>query len=135
MNIIKGFKFYRMYKKLLKEHKKVLLSDFNVRIDNINRIYTVINIPDETQIYGQDHGKTLTETWLKKWLAEFDQYLINNQIKELTEIVEITQMDEQNFLLIMEYKYLNIANWIYASTALSVIAFITFLVVLFIKII
>lgn len=135
MNIFKRFKFYTMYKQLLKEHKQTLLTDYNVRIDKINRIYTVINVPDETQIYGNDNAKKLTETWLKNWLSNFDQYLINNQIKELLDIVEISQIDEQNFLLIMEYKYLNVANWIYISTILSIITFITFLVVLFIKII
>lgn len=135
MNLFKRFKFYFEYKHLLKTHKKELLDKYNVRIDKINRIYTVINVPDESHVYGVNQGKILSETWLRNWLAEFDQYLINNDIKELTDIVEISQVDSQNFLLILEYKYLNIANMMYTSVVLSIIAFITFLVTLFIKII
>jgi hypothetical protein len=133
MNIFKRIKFYYTYKNIANEIKKDLLENFNVRIDNINRLYTVINIPDETQIYGSEHANALTEEFLRKWLVKFDTFLVNNQIKEFLIREELTKIDDLNYLIVFRYKYLNVEKILYTLYTLGIITFVTFLVMLFLK--
>jgi hypothetical protein len=133
MNIFKRIKFYYTYKNITNEIKKDLLENFNVRIDNINRLYTVINIPDETQIYGSEHANALTEEFLRKWLVKFDTFLVNNQIKEFLIREELTKIDDLNYLIVFRYKYLNVEKILYTLYTLGIITFVTFLVMLFLK--
>jgi len=133
MNIFKRIRFYYTYKEILNNLKDDLLKNFNVRVDNINRLYTVINIPDETQIYGSEHVNALTEEYLRKWLIKFDTFLVNNQIKEFIIREELTKIDNLNYLIVFRYKYLNIEKILYTFYILGIITFITFLVMLFLK--
>lgn len=134
MNIFRKFKLYGIYRGLVKSHSDEILEQFNMRTDRLKRMYTVINVPDETQMYGEENAARLTETFLKNWLASLDKYLLENGIKEFTKVEEITPIDNQNFLVVIRYKYLNIANWIWISAGLGTITFVTFLILLFIKI-
>ncbi|MFV2015050.1 MAG: hypothetical protein ACC656_06465, partial [Candidatus Heimdallarchaeota archaeon] len=133
MNIFKKFKLYVIYRKLIITFKNELLNKFNIRTDQIKRMYTVINVPDETQIYGEENSGRLTENFLKQWLANLDSYLFEKGIKEYSEVQEITPIDKQNFLIIIKYKYLKIDNWIWMFTIILATTFITSLVVLLIK--
>jgi len=135
VNIFKRIKHFYEYKKLVKNCSTELHDNFSIRIDNIYRLYTVVNIPDETLIYGPDHSDALTEEWLRKWLVSLDTLLVNNHLKEFIIREELTRIDNQNFLIVLRYKYLNIEKIHYIFYILGIITFITFLVILFIKLI
>jgi len=134
MNIFKRIKLYYEYKKLLKDNIEDLQSKYSFRVDNINRIYTVIHIPDDIKVYGPEHIEALTEEWLKKWLIRLDTYLVNIHLKEFLNRDTLTKIDDQNFLLVLRYKYLNLEKIYYTLYLLGIISFITILVTLIIKI-
>ena len=45
ISIFKKIKFFRLYKKHLSINRGEILKNFNTKIDNAYRLYTVINIP------------------------------------------------------------------------------------------
>jgi hypothetical protein len=47
VSIFKKIKFYFQYRKIILKNKEEFQNSFNLRIDRVNRIYTVINIPNE----------------------------------------------------------------------------------------
>ena len=134
MNLFKRIKHYYEYKKLVKKSKQDLYNDFNIRVDNIYRLYTVLNVPDETQIYGKENADKLTETWIKSWLVRLDTFLVNKHIREFVIRQELTKIDDQNYLIVFRYKYLNIEKILYVLYLLGIITFITILTLTFIKI-
>jgi len=134
MNIFKRISLLITYSKILNVNKEELLEKFNVRVDSVKRIYTVINVPDDEYTYGEQHALKLTETYLKSWLGKLDKYLITKGIKEFTDVQEITTIDQQNFLLIIRYKFLNTARIANILIGISTITTLAALISLFIKI-
>lgn len=47
MNIIKRIKYYNLYKSVLKKHRYDLQEKFNIKIDDLYRMYTVYHIEEE----------------------------------------------------------------------------------------
>ena len=55
MNIIDRIKYFLLYKKVIDKNKQELLTKFNIRVDDVYRLYTVISIDDdEFKLYGGD---------------------------------------------------------------------------------
>ncbi len=135
MNIFKRIKFYYEYKKLVEDNIKELKEQYNIRIDNIYRLYTVIHVSDDVRSYGSEHVEALTEEWLKKWLIMFDTLLVNIHLKEFLIREELSKIDDHNYLLVMRYKYLNLEKIYYTLYLLGIIAFITIIVTIIIKLI
>ena len=135
MNLFKKFIFYSTYRTLVKQHTAQLAERFDIRVDNIYRMYTVIHVPDDTTLYGPQNAQRLAGNWLKNWLATLDQFLVEIELKELTAVEKISQLDPQNFLLVIRYKYLNIANWMYAVYSVAAIVAVSVVVIIILKLI
>ena len=132
MNFFKKIAIFRQYIKIVKQHKAELKRDFNLQFDRIFRLYTVINVPDETQIYGPDNTPRLTEGFIKSWVTTLDKYLFDIGLKEYVEVQEISRIDNVNFLLVLRYKYLNTLRWanvLTYSTFLLLVAIIILLII------
>ncbi len=132
MNIIQRFRNLKYYCKILDENRQELYEKFNIKIDNIYRMYTVYNIDEkEWKTYGGDkpiiHEKKTIEDFLStqsnsgnlmngedyfklvlnKKIALLDQYLIQKGLSEMYGLTSKYQIDKLNTKIIIEYKYLN----------------------------
>jgi hypothetical protein len=108
--MLKKYRLYRLYKSLIKKHEAEFLEKFNVKIDRVGRLYTVINMPPQLDTFGPKDGPRITKTLLQNWLNKLDNFLIEIGVKELTKVQELTELDESNYLLIIRFNYLNVAN-------------------------
>lgn len=132
MNIIDRIKNLKYYCKVLDENKVELYEKFNIKIDNIYRMYTVFNI-DKKQwdTYGGDkpiiHEKKTIEDYLtvnsnsgamingeeyfqlliNQKLSKLDQFLIQKGLSEMYGISSKQKIDKFNTKVVIEYRFLN----------------------------
>lgn len=118
--MLKKYRLYRLYKSLVKKHEKEFLEKFNIKIDLIGRLYTVVNVPPQLDTFGPKDGPRLTKTMLQNYLNKLDNFLIEIGVKELTKVQELTEIDESNYLLIIRYNYLNVENIATMSIIISI---------------
>ncbi len=116
----KKIKFYFEYKKIIKFNLARLQGQFNLRKDRVNRLYTVLNLPEDAAIYGND----LSEKYIKKYLADFDSFNKQSGLSQLIGILNIEKIDALNYLIIFGYSGFDtakIANRIIISIIILVL--------------
>lgn len=131
MNLFDRIKYYKIYKEIINKHKETLLKTYNVRVDDIYRLYTVYNISlGEYKAYGGDkkieyetndiehflngksksgamiNGEEFFERKVKAELNALDTFLINIGLSELYGMTEKSRLDRLNMKVVIEYKYL-----------------------------
>lgn len=135
--MFKSIKMYLLYRQLIKKNQKELLEKFNLRVDQLYRLYTVINLPPQADTYGPKDGPKITAALLKNWLGRLDNYLTQIGVKELTSVESMQEIDEMNYLLIIRFKMVNVVRvanvvtWI--TFALTSVTVVTTIVLLLIK--
>jgi hypothetical protein len=112
MNIFKIFKLYRTYKKTIKSKRVDLSANFNIRIDRANRLYTVLNIPEEffSEPYNTRTAdiNVIAEKYIKEYIGKLSTYLNDNGLSEMYDFYEpIKKIDKYSFLIVLGFKYLN----------------------------
>lgn len=137
MNIIKRIKFYKYYKSIIDKNREELLQKYNIYVDDIYRLYTVVSSskeeydsfgvreeqlfnlssPEATRILNDSlndmtKGKIITgdEFLISKTdshIKMLDNYLIKCQLGELYGLTEKKRLDKYNIRYVVEYKYLN----------------------------
>lgn len=100
----KKWKTYIHYKSLIDALKPELLEIFKVRVDNIYRLYTVINIPPE---FYEKFGPVVGNQSVEIWLKNFNNFCWRKNLMELISVERIRKEDDYNYLIIIEYKLLN----------------------------
>ena len=132
MNIIKKIRNLKYYIKQVNKYKKELFDIYNVKVDNIFRLYTVYNIDEnEYNTYGGDkpviaqdnsinsllmsetdtkliNGEDIFKIKVDKELKKLDNFLINEM--KLIEMYGYTQkrrLDKLNYLVVIEFKFLS----------------------------
>lgn len=135
--MFKKYRLYKLYRSLIKKHEQEFLEKFNIKIDRIGRLYTVVNVPPQLDTFGPKDGPRITKTLLQNYLNKLDNFLIEIGVKELTKVQELTEIDEMNYLLIIRYNYLDVANIATISTivavAIGAVSIITTIVIFLIK--
>lgn len=106
MNLFKKIKFFFEYRRIVKQNKARLEGEFNLRIDRVNRMYTVLNLPEDAIIYGKD----LSEKYIKKYLSDVDLFSKEIGLSELIGLINMKQIDKQNYLVVFGYSKFNTAK-------------------------
>lgn len=106
MNLFKKIKFFFVYRRIIKKNKARLEGEFNLRIDKVNRMYTVLNLPEDAVIYGKD----LSEKYIKKYLSDVDLFSKEIGLSELIGLLNMKQIDKQNYLVVFGYSKFNTAK-------------------------
>ena len=131
------FFYMKTIKKYLPEIEKKIISKNNnraytissIKIDNIYRLYTVLNLKKENTKNLELYGYPYLDNEIKKFVKE-----INNELREigLTELIGLSRIDkigENNVLIVIEYKLFDIGKFfkklIYLG--ISIISIIIFL--------
>jgi hypothetical protein len=112
MNIFKKIRLYRAYKSSIKENRVRLESDFGIRIDRANRIYTVLNVPEES--FGEPYNlrkgdiDIISERFIREYVSKLSTFLSEIGLSELYDFYEpIKKVDKYSYLIIFGYKPFN----------------------------
>lgn len=137
--MLKKLKLFFFWRKTIKESKFELQQKFNLRIDSAQRLYTVINVPEELigEAYAlkkQDIDR-ISETYIRGFSGELTQTLNQKGLQELFKVYEIRRVDKYAYLLVVGFsifesqKYYN--SLYYIITPLIILTSIIFSLILF----
>lgn len=97
-------KLFFKYRKIIKANQEVLSNPtVSLKIDWINRLYTVLNLNDDVKQFGVE----LTQTYIKKYLADNDKVFNSIGLQELVGIYDVQKIDETNYLIVFGYSLIN----------------------------
>jgi hypothetical protein len=139
ISIFKKIGIFRSFSRTIRENSSELEQKYSLRIDNANRMYTVLNIPEE--IIGEPYNlrKTdidkISEKFIKEFSTDLSKYLDSKGLKELYEYYKIEKVDKYSYLIVVGFslfksdKYFNniyykIIPAILVATILSLIFFL-----------
>ncbi len=107
ISLRKKLSFYFSYRRILLNNKKELKSVYNLRIDKVNRIYTVINIPesvfeDPYNMRTADINK-ISEPYILEYTKQITNLLNNKGLTELFKLYDIQKIDKYSYLVIVGF--------------------------------
>ncbi len=136
--MFKKLKLFLTYRKFISQNKTELETMFNIRVDKAQRLYTVINIPEE--LIGEAYSikksdiDRISETYLRQFSSELSNYLDNKNLKELYDVYEIQKVDKYSYLLVFGFslfksqKYYNTLYYgVIPGISISIIALLLIL--------
>jgi hypothetical protein len=105
--MLKRLKLFFLWRKTIKESKFELQQKFNLRIDSAQRLYTVINVPEELigEAYAlkkQDIDR-ISETYIRGFSGELTQTLNERGLQELFRVYEIRKVEKYSYLLVIGF--------------------------------
>lgn len=108
MNIFKKISLFLGWRKTIIKNKKELAQKFNIRVDGAQRLYTVINIPEE--IVGEAYSlKTsdinrISETFIRQYNSELASYLNGLNLTELYKSYDVKKVDKYSYLVVIGFR-------------------------------
>jgi hypothetical protein len=110
MNKISFFKKLQLflnYKKIVKQNKIELERSLNIRVDNAQRLYTVLNVPEELIGEAYSLKKTdidrISETYIREYVFEVSKLLNSKGLMELFRTYEIKKVDKYSYLIVIGF--------------------------------
>lgn len=126
IKFFKKIKLYLYYRKLVKKNKELLTNrEYNLRIDRVNRLYTVINLSGDVKTYGP----SLAEKYIKEYINKVDKIFIKIGLSEYIGIIDIEMLDEQNYLIVFGFEYFDtakMANNLISTGVVAVLLYILY---------
>jgi len=112
MGILKDLSLFFSYKSAIRKNKVRLEGDFNMRIDNADRLYTVLNIPtnlvEEPYNLRQSDVDNIAQNYIRDYINELSKFLNSIGISELYDFYEpIKKVDKYSYLIVIGYKQLD----------------------------
>lgn len=112
MGIFKDLRLFHSYKKTIKKNRVQLESQFFIRIDNADRMYTVLNIPtnlvEEPYNLRKEDIDLIAQNYIKDYISELSKYLNSIGASELYDFYEpIKKLDKYSYLIILGFKQLD----------------------------
>jgi len=112
MGIFKDLRLFFSYKSVIRKNKVRLEGDFNMRIDNADRMYTVLNIPtnlvEEPYNLRKDDIDKIAQNYIREYINELSNFLNSIGISELYDFYEpIKKVDKYSYLIVIGYKQLD----------------------------
>lgn len=139
MNIFKKIKLFKNFKKVLANNKVDLEANYNIRIDRANRMYTVLNIPEE--LYGEPYNlrksdiDKISETYIREYISMLSNFLNDKGLSELYDFYEpVKKLDKYSYLIILGFKPFNSVKYFsrlyYWILPITFLIFLIFLIIL-----
>lgn len=139
VSIFKKIKLFNLFKRVLKSNKDELRLKFNIRVDKANRLYTVINVPEELvgEAYSMKKSDIdrISENYIKSYSNELAEYLDSKGLKELYDFYKIDKVDKYSYLIVFgfslfkSHKYYNTIFFIILPFILSLISIGVFYII------
>jgi len=128
VSFYKKIKFFFKYRSIIKSNKELLANpNVGLKIDWINRLYTVLNMDDDVKKYGVE----LTQTNIKKYISDTDKVFKTLGLNELIGVYDIQKIDETNYLIVFGYSLMNtkkVTNRFLIISGLSIISTIIYFI-------
>ena len=105
--LFKSISMYRLYKRVIAENSSELLSKYNLRIDDANRLYTVLNIPEE--IVGEAYSlrkadiDSIADKFLREYSSDLAGYLNSKGLAELYDFYDVKKVDKYSYLMVVGF--------------------------------
>jgi hypothetical protein len=106
-SFLKKLKLFLSYRKIIKSNKSEILQKFGFRIDNANRLYTVLNIPEE--LVGEAYSlkksdiDTISQNFIREFVKEVSTFLNTKGLNELFDIYEVKKVDKYSYLIVIGF--------------------------------
>jgi hypothetical protein len=103
----KKISLFKYYRKIIKENSVELERNFGLRIDKAQRMYTVLNVPEE--IIGDAFSlkksdiDRISENYIKEYSSEITRYLTSKGLGELLSFYEVRKVDKYSYLVIIGF--------------------------------
>ena len=112
MGILRDFRLFFLFRKTIRKNKTELLSNFNIRIDNADRLYTVLNIPDS--LFGEPYNirkadiDVISESYIREYISKISSYLNSIGLSEMYDYYDpIKKVDKYSYLIVLGYKQID----------------------------
>lgn len=138
-SFLKKLKLFLSYRKVIKSNKSEILQKFGFRIDNANRLYTVLNIPEE--LVGEAYSlkksdiDTISQNFIREFAKETSTFLNSKGLSELFDIYEVKKVDKYSYLIVIGFslfksnKFYNRLYYVFIPTAVVLGTILTLLLV------
>ena len=138
-SFLKKLKLFLSYRKVIKSNKSEILQKFGFRIDNANRLYTVLNIPEE--LVGEAYSlkksdiDTISQNFIREFAKETSTFLNSKGLSELFDIYEVKKVDKYSYLIVIGFslfksnKLYNRLYYVFIPTAVVLGTILTLLLV------
>ena len=109
ISFYKKIKLFREYRRLIKTHKVALENNFGIRIDQAQRMYTVLNVPEE--LIGQSYSliksdiDKISQNFITEYGTGLAKFLDGQGLSELYQYNEIKKVDKYSYLLVYGFKF------------------------------
>jgi hypothetical protein len=138
-SFLKKLKLFLSYRKIIKSNKSEILQKFGFRIDNDNRLYTVLNVPEE--LVGEAYSlkksdiDTISQNFIREFAKETSTFLNTKGLNELFDIYEVKKVDKYSYLIVIGFslfksnKFYNRLYYVFIPTTVILGTILTFLLV------
>jgi hypothetical protein len=110
ISFYKKLKLFLNYKRIVKQNKIELERSLNIRVDNAQRLYTVLNVPEE--LIGEAYSlkksdiDRISETYIREYIYEVSKLLNTKGLMELFRTYEIKKVDKYSYLIVIGFSLL-----------------------------
>jgi hypothetical protein len=107
VSFFKKLKLFLNYKKIVKQNKLELERSLNIRVDNAQRLYTVLNVPEE--LIGEAYSlkksdiDRISETYIREYVYEVSKLLNSKGLMELFRTYEVKKVDKYSYLIVIGF--------------------------------
>ena len=138
-SFLKKLRLFLSYRKIIKSNKTEIQQKFGFRIDNANRLYTVLNIPEE--LVGDAYSlkksdiDTISQNFIREFIKETSTLLNSKGLGELFDIYDVKKVDKYSYLIIIGFslfksnKFYNRLYYVFIPSILILSTILTFLLV------
>ncbi len=105
--LIKNIRLFKTFKRMINDNASDLLENFNIKIDNASRLYTVINIPND--LVGEAYSlkksdiDRISENYIKQYSSDLSKFLNSRGLSELYSFYKTEKVGKYSYLLIFGY--------------------------------
>lgn len=120
----KKIKLFLIYRRIVKKNINELYKEgYRIRVDDIYRLYTVVNLPDDVK----DYGSELTQKYLTDYINKVDNLFLKLGISEYVGIGDIRKENELSYVVIFNFKFFDTAE--YANKILNIFKILVLLLI------
>jgi hypothetical protein len=110
ISFLKKLKIFLTYKRIVRQNKIDFERTLNIRVDNAERLYTVLNVPEE--LIGEAYSlkksdiDRISETYIREYIFEVSKLLNSKGLMELYRTYEIKKVDKYSYLIVIGFSLL-----------------------------
>jgi hypothetical protein len=108
---LRKVRLFFLYRKSLQKIQTQMENNFNARIDNASRIYTVINIPssliEEPYNLRKEDIDNIAKNYIKEYSMKLSTFLNQNNLMELYDFYEVKKVEKYSYLVIFGFSLFN----------------------------